>query len=276
MKIRDLDRHLRESSSDPLHHSIRYTMPHSVVIPEMDEYYEYYRFATALAGYPNTENSHANVMDLRNNPVAVAYTPQEMEMIKDTARRLGFATKDVAGSTVQEAPGGNTVSPVMRFNAFDSLGESMRDIIMDHYQSLAEARTTSLLHPDVKNTMNSTTIIPELVSSDAYKQYRYTLALAAAKAVAAGEIDFNALSAWNESMTAVAYTPAEDEIIELANQLMDVKGVKLSDHPSREPDDTNTVSPVMRFNAFDSLSLSESMRSAIDRLNADDTEVPPA
>jgi hypothetical protein len=267
MKIRDIDSHLKESSSDPLQDGIKYTMPHSVVIPEMDEYYEYYRFATALAGYSDSDNSHAYVMDFRDNPVAIAYTPQEMEMIMDTAKRLGFKPKDVAGPKVQEAPGGNTVSPVMRFNAFDSLSEGMRAII-DHYQDLAEARTISQLHPNVKNTMNSTTIIPELVSSDAYKQYRYTLALAAAKAVAAGEIDFNALSAWNESMTAVAYTPEEDEIIDMANKLMDVKGIKLSDHPSREPDDTNTASPVMRFNAFDSLA--EGMRSAIDKVSKED------
>jgi hypothetical protein len=266
MKIKDIDRQLKESSSDPLHHGIKHTMPHSVVIPEMDEYYEYYRFATALAGCPDENNSHAHFLDLRDNPVAIAYTPQEMEMIMRTAKRLGFTPKDVAYPGATEIPGGNTVSPVMKFNAFDNLAEGMRAII-DHYQDLEEAKTVSQLHPNIKNTMNSTTIIPELVSSDAYKQYRYTLALAAAKAVAAGEISFDALSAWNESMTAVAYTPAEEEIIEMANKLMDVTGVKLSDGPSMEPDDTNTASPVMRFNAFDSLG--ESMRAAIDQVTRD-------
>ncbi len=265
MKIKDIDRQLSESSPDPLHHGIKHTMPHSVVIPQMDEYYQYYRFATALAGYPDQDKSHAHVMDLRDNPVAIAYTPQEMDMIMSTAKRMGFTPKDIARPGVEEIPGGNTVSPVMKFNAFDNIAEGMQ-VIIDHYRDLVEGKITEL-EPSLKNTMNSTTIIPELISSDAYRQYRYTLALAAAKAVAAGEIEFNALSAWNECMTAVAYTPAEDEIIDMANKMMDVKGIKLSDHPSREPDDAQTVSPVMRFNAFDSLA--ESMRATIDRVIKD-------
>lgn len=126
MKIDDLIQDLNESTDEPLHHSIKHTMPHSVVIPEMDEYYEYYRFATAMAAHPELENSHANFTKFRDNPIAIAYTPQEMDMIMATAKRLGFTPKDVAFNKSEEAPGGNTVSPVMRFNGFDHLTESER------------------------------------------------------------------------------------------------------------------------------------------------------
>jgi hypothetical protein len=105
--------------------------------------------------------------------------------------------------------------------------------------------------------------IPELVNSDTYKQYRYTLALAAAKAVQAGEVEFNAESSWNESLAAVAYTPEELEIIKLANKMTGVQGVMISDTPSSEPESVQTVSPVMKFNMFESHS--ESMRSLINK-----------
>ena len=123
------------------------------------------------------------------------------------------------------------------------------------------------LEPSLRNTISPTMTIPELVNSDTYKQYRYTLALAAARAVAAGEVEFNAESTWNESLAAVAYSDEELETIEMANKLMNVQGVMISDTPSSEPDGTGTVSPVMKFNMFgESIDPTESIRSLMDRL----------
>jgi hypothetical protein len=99
---------------------------------------------------------------------------------------------------------------------------------------------SSVLSPEIENTISPTMIIPELINSDTYKQYRYTLALASALAVKAGEVPFDAESAWNESLAAVAYSPEELEIIELANRMMNVKGKMLSKSPSSEPNDTQT------------------------------------
>lgn len=121
------------------------------------------------------------------------------------------------------------------------------------------------LAPDIRSTISPTMTIPDLVNSDTYRQYRYTLALASAKAAQAGEVVFDAESTWNESLAAVAYTPAELEIIELANELMGVKGIMISDTASEEPKDTNKTSPVMRFNMFDNLS--EGMRRLIDQIS---------
>ena len=116
------------------------------------------------------------------------------------------------------------------------------------------------LRPDVDATMSPTMIIPSLINSDTYKQYRYNIALAAVRAHEAGDVEFDLQSAWNEALTAVAYTPAELETIKLANKLMGVDGVMISKTPSHEPKDTGTVSPVAKFN------MAESMRSTIDRL----------
>jgi len=129
-------------------------------------------------------------------------------------------------------------------------------------KDLLEASAPAL-SPDIRSTISPTMTIPELVNSDTYKQYRYTLALAAAKAVQAGEVEFNAESSWNESLAAVAYTPEELEIIKLANKMTGVQGVMISDTPSSEPESVQTVSPVMKFNMFESHS--ESMRSLINK-----------
>lgn len=120
------------------------------------------------------------------------------------------------------------------------------------------------LAPDISNTISPTMIIPELINSDTYKQYRYNVALAAVRAADAGEIHFDRQSTWNESLAAIGYTDAEIETIEMANKLMNVKGVMISKTPSHEPDDTNKVSPVAKFN------MTESMRNVIDSIDQDD------
>ena len=117
------------------------------------------------------------------------------------------------------------------------------------------------LEPNVENTMTPTMVLPELINSDTYKQYRYVVALAAAGAVAKGEVEFDSQSSWNESLAALAYTPEELEIINLANKMMGVEGVMLSKSKSHEPDDTHIVSPVMKFN------MTESMRNTLDKLS---------
>ena len=134
----------------------------------------------------------------------------------------------------------------------------LRDLLEDSAPELA---------PAIRSTISPTMTIPELVNSDTYKQYRYTLALASARAVAAGEVEFNAESTWNESLAAVAYTPEELETIEMANKLMGVHGLMISDTPSSEPTDTSTTSPVMKFNMFgESVDPTESIRNLMDRL----------
>jgi len=116
------------------------------------------------------------------------------------------------------------------------------------------------LEPDIEDTLPPTMIIPELINSDTYRQYRYVVALAAAGAVAKGEVEFNANSTWNESLSALAYTPQELEIIELANKMMGVQGVMVSKSKSHEPDHVHSVSPVMPFN------MTESIRATINKI----------
>lgn len=266
MRLRDLTP-LSESENN-LPHSYKHTMPQTVIIPDMDLYYEFYRFVTNMACHPEEDNGIFDTPAMRDVPVAVAYTPQEFEMIKATAKRMGFDISDVAFKKSEEPPDTQKVSPVMKFSMFETSQDRALQIgrVKEQFMHLAENMRLGKLSPEVENTLSPTMTIPELINSDTYKQYRYSIALAAARAVLAGEVKFDAMSAWNEALTGVAYTPQELEIFQLANKLMNVNGIMLSKTPSAEPDDTNTVSPVMKFNMFESVS--DSMRSWLDKLSS--------
>lgn len=127
-------------------------------------------------------------------------------------------------------------------------------------KDLLEAATGSL-SPEVDATISPTVSIPELVNTDPYKQYRYLVALASVRAIKDESVDFDEQSAWNEALTAIAYTKEELETIEMANKLMNVKGIMLSKSNSHEPDTTGTTSPVAKFN------MTESMRTMLNKLS---------
>lgn len=124
MKIREIYQDLNESTETDMPMGIRYTMPKTVVFPDMDLYYEYYKFVTAMASHPELENQHTDDRQLRDVPIAVAYTPQEYEMIMSVAKRMGKRAEEVAFGGSMEPPGGNTASPVMKFSMFDNMTES--------------------------------------------------------------------------------------------------------------------------------------------------------
>jgi hypothetical protein len=73
-------------------------------------------------------------------------------------------------------------------------------------------------------------------------QYRYGLALAAARADAAGHVEFQQESAWAENLTIVGYTPEDAEIVGLADKLMGVTATRIADDASRESTEVNTQS----------------------------------
>ena len=86
----------------------------------------------------------------------------------------------------------------------------------------------------------------QLRNTDTYMQYRMGLALAAARADAAGEIEFSQESSWAENFITGMFVPEDEETIQLASKLMGVKPTQISDHVSREPKGTESVSPVAK------------------------------
>lgn len=132
MKIKDICQDLNESDDTNIPLGIRYTLPKTVIFPDMDSYYEYYKFVTAMASHPESGgDAHVLNKPLRDVPMAVAYTQQEYDMILDVAKRMGKETKEVAFGDSLEPPGGNVTSPVMKFDMFESETDRMRRLIGD-------------------------------------------------------------------------------------------------------------------------------------------------
>jgi len=86
-------------------------MNRMMVIPDMDMFYEYYRFMSMVAGEPDVKvpglASH-----FRDVPAALAYTDEERQMILNSLKRLGMKAKFVSSSGSGEVDGTNTKSPI--------------------------------------------------------------------------------------------------------------------------------------------------------------------
>jgi hypothetical protein len=86
----------------------------------------------------------------------------------------------------------------------------------------------------------------QLRNTDPYMQYRYGLAVAAARAIKDHDVDFEQESAWAENLVQVMYTPEDEETIQLASKLMGVKPTRITDNASRETKAVETTSPVAK------------------------------
>jgi len=86
----------------------------------------------------------------------------------------------------------------------------------------------------------------QLRNTDPYMQYRYGVAVAAARADKAGHIDFEQESPWAENLTQVMYAPEDEETIMLTSKMMGVKPTRITDNASRETKSTETTSPVAK------------------------------
>lgn len=77
------------------------------------------------------------------------------------------------------------------------------------------------LQPDVAAAIPQTTVLTQVKNTDPYQQYRMGVAIASARARAAGEItEPDEASAWGENMVVVAYTPEDQETLEMGLALM--------------------------------------------------------
>lgn len=75
--------------------------------------------------------------------------------------------------------------------------------------------------------------------------------MATALAVENGDVDYDQQSMWNQTQTVICYTDAERRILDLANKLMGVDIVSVSDGKSHELDFVHKTSPVVQNRMFD-------------------------
>ena len=81
-----------------------------MVIPELDQYYEFYRFMIAAAMAP--DSSPEDTPDLSNRPTAYAYTKQDEEKLKGALRHMKKKGVWLSAGEADENGTTNTVSPV--------------------------------------------------------------------------------------------------------------------------------------------------------------------
>ncbi len=104
-----------------------HSMPSTHLLTGMDQYYQYYRFLIAVAGYP--EDSHVPLTSVvRDWPMTVAYTKQEKEMIDKVAKRMGISPTEIAYEGSKELPDTFTVSPVMKFSMSETQQRKLKNL----------------------------------------------------------------------------------------------------------------------------------------------------
>ena len=87
------------------------TLPMSMVYPDMDAGYDYYRYMNIVASHPHHKASHDHD-HFRDHPMAAAYTPEEMDMLNRSFKGLGHKMKWISKERGTEPDTVNNVSPV--------------------------------------------------------------------------------------------------------------------------------------------------------------------
>ena len=109
------------------------------------------------------------------------------------------------------------------------------------------------INTEVSDTLPATFKLPGFPNQDAYMQYRFGVAMAAAKHNKASNEpnEFNPESAFGRDQTVVCYTPADEEAMDAGLALMHRGGaVPISTSKSEEPNSVKKVSPVTAFKGY--------------------------
>jgi len=105
----------------------------------------------------------------------------------------------------------------------------------------------------IANPLPAAWVIPELQNQNAYLQYRFSVALAGAKAVRNGDIPRTSKdSVWGENQIVSGYmNPGTAEDIDFALGEMGLSGKELvTSEKSEETSDTGIISPLNAFKGY--------------------------
>jgi hypothetical protein len=97
----------------------------------------------------------------------------------------------------------------------------------------------------VSNSLPGAFVQRELRNTDPYMQYRYSIALAGARANKEHEVDFEQESAWAENLAIVPFSVEDEETIKLADKMMGVNASRIASSKSTETD-VYAISPVAK------------------------------
>ncbi len=109
-KSRRASRAVKESSMMPTHHSR--PIKGGTIYPDMDQYYELYRFSLAMAQSGEDSPTLDPRKDLADAPMTLAYTDADAKIIAQAAKRMGKKGAKLTTSKSQELVDTNKKSPV--------------------------------------------------------------------------------------------------------------------------------------------------------------------
>ena len=110
--------------------------------------------------------------------------------------------------------------------------------------------------PDIEGPLSNTYVIPELTNQDAYLQYRFGVALAAARGIEQrreeGAPEFDPESVWGENMIVTSLDPDVGNHIEIALSMMKLGASKrlITGKTSVEPQSVQSASPLSGFSGY--------------------------
>ena len=105
-------REFLKEDADNLQPTHKSAIDDMISIPNMDAYYEFYRFMNLTAGEP--EGKITPTGKLRDTPVALPYTDHDLEMIKRAAKKMGKTITQLTPNGSNELDGTNKNSPVAK------------------------------------------------------------------------------------------------------------------------------------------------------------------
>lgn len=95
-----------------LHPWLDDTLNGALTFPNMDQYYDLYRFSVLIASADAQGNLANPTHVLRDHPMTIGYSKEDQEMITNTAKKLGKKTKKLTGYGSIDPKDTNTQSPV--------------------------------------------------------------------------------------------------------------------------------------------------------------------
>lgn len=95
----------------------RDVMPPSMVVPDLNGYYELYRMLISLAGLPDNSDTPMSSV-VRDSPYIAPYSTYEYDAVLKMLSKMGKIPKNLSTRPSQESDDVNKASPVRKFKDY--------------------------------------------------------------------------------------------------------------------------------------------------------------
>jgi hypothetical protein len=116
MRARELFEKAQKGADIP--QSSREALPPSMVVPDLDPNYEYYRLLVALAGLPDNDHIPLNSV-LKDKPLIIPYTQIEHDEVMKILAKMDKNPEHLTKAPSIELPDTHKISPVRVFKDYN-------------------------------------------------------------------------------------------------------------------------------------------------------------